>query len=77
MKRVRTLGVAVLAVLALVVVPAPGAHADVPSVGRIGYLEGDQLYVEEGDLDGDPAHQDATVERFQLENDRIAVLTPR
>ncbi len=73
MKRFLTLGVATLA--ALVLAPVPAAHAEVPSVGRIGYLEGDDLYVKEGALDAEAVQQDASVKRFQLENDRIAVLT--
>ncbi|GLZ40441.1 hypothetical protein [Actinokineospora sp. NBRC 105648] len=43
--------------------------------GRIAYTEGQDLYVKEG-LDGAIEHQDAQVVKFQLEGDRIGVLTP-
>jgi predicted chitinase len=44
--------------------------------GRIAFTEGEDLYVTEGDLGGELVHQDAKVKKFQIENDRVAVLTP-
>ncbi len=54
--------------------PAGGAHHE-PGWNRIAYTEGDQLYVKEGDLDAEAVLQDADVKKFQLEGDRIGVLT--
>jgi predicted chitinase len=44
--------------------------------GRIAFTEGTDLYVVDGDLDGVAVHQDAVVKSFQIEGDRIGVLTP-
>jgi predicted chitinase len=44
--------------------------------GRIAFTEGPDLYVVEGELDGEIVHQDAVVKSFQIEGDRIGVLTP-
>ncbi|MFI9811663.1 hypothetical protein [Saccharothrix variisporea] len=44
--------------------------------GRIAYAEGQDLYITEGDLGGEVVHQDAVVAKFQIEGDRVGVLTP-
>ncbi|WP_394618663.1 glycoside hydrolase family 19 protein [Lentzea sp. JNUCC 0626] len=44
--------------------------------GRIAFTEGEDLYVTEGDLGGELVHQDAKVKKFQIDGDRIGVLTP-
>jgi len=60
----------------LIAAPSPSAAAgSEPTIGRIAYTEGDQLYVKEGDLDAEPIQQDADVKEFQMAGDRIAVLT--
>jgi cell wall-associated NlpC family hydrolase len=51
-----------------------GVHHE-PGWDRVAYTEGDQLYVKEGDLDAAPVLQDADVAKFQLEGDRVGVLT--
>jgi cell wall-associated NlpC family hydrolase len=43
---------------------------------RIAFTEGSDLYVVDGELDGEIVHQDAVVKSFQIEGDRIGVLTP-
>jgi hypothetical protein len=42
---------------------------------RIAFTEGPDLYVVEGDVDGEMVHQDAQVKSFQIEGDRVGVLT--
>ena len=56
--------------------PGSGGPQHADGWDRIAYTEGDQLYVKEGDLDAEPVLQDADVKRFQIEGDRIGVLTP-
>ena len=43
---------------------------------RIAFTEGTDLYLVEGELDGEIVHQDAVVKSFQIEGDRVGVLTP-
>ncbi|MEV7098917.1 glycoside hydrolase family 19 protein [Amycolatopsis sp. NPDC051045] len=43
--------------------------------GRIAFTEGPDLYVVDGELDGEVVHQDAVVKSFRIEGDRIGVLT--
>jgi cell wall-associated NlpC family hydrolase len=43
---------------------------------RIAFTEGTDLYVVDGELDGEAVHQDAAVKAFQIEGDRVGVLTP-
>lgn len=42
---------------------------------RFAFTEGQDLYVIEGDVDGEIVHQDAAVTSFQIEGDRVGVLT--
>ena len=41
---------------------------------RIAFTEGQDLYVVEGEVDGEMVHQDAAVKSFQIEGDRVGVL---
>ncbi|GLZ40440.1 C40 family peptidase [Actinokineospora sp. NBRC 105648] len=43
---------------------------------RIAFTEGQDLYIKEGGLDAPLVHQDAAVAKFQIEGDRVGVLTP-
>jgi predicted chitinase len=43
--------------------------------GRIAFTEGNDLYVQEGELGGEIVHQAADVKKFQIEGDRIGVIT--
>ncbi|HEX6342079.1 glycoside hydrolase family 19 protein [Umezawaea sp.] len=43
--------------------------------GRIAFTEGTDLYVTEGELGGELVHQDQAVKSFQIEGDRVGVIT--
>ncbi|MFI9811664.1 C40 family peptidase [Saccharothrix variisporea] len=43
---------------------------------RIAYAEGEDLYVTEGELGSEAVLQDAPAAKFQIEGDRVGVLTP-
>lgn len=65
------------AVVAAGILTVPQAAADPPLAqdGRIAVLEGDVLYVKEGGLDAEWVRQGDGIKDFQLDGDRIAVLT--
>lgn len=46
-----------------------------PGVNRIAFTEGGDLYALEGDPDETPIHQESDVKKFQMEGERIGVLT--
>lgn len=58
----------------LAAVPLPQAMADGPQGDRIAVLEGDALFVKEGDMDAEWEYQDNGVKKFQLDGDRVAIL---